>query len=150
MCIRYSIQGPHRDVLLADEQALVAVIGDAAFRLAGDLELARQGGLHAAAAAVEAVLHEGAVLVVGDRMDDPIGLLEQAQAIDVAQRRRRQAEVAEFPTGAVDGEELQGVAVAVAGHGQVDALPTEVEAGAQIDVVQATDAQVLQLPAPVS
>ena len=34
------IQRPDRDILFADKQALVAVIGNATFRLAVDLELA--------------------------------------------------------------------------------------------------------------
>ena len=78
-------------------------------------------------------------------MDCPGGILEHAQAVDIGERRGQLAQVAQLAAAAVDGEQLQAVMVTVAGHGQVDQLATEVEAGAHIDVVHPPDAQVLQL-----
>ncbi len=141
------INHPDRDVLLADEQPLATVIGDAALGLAVQFEAPHQLTVRLAGLAIEAVLDEGAVLVVGDRIGDTLAVLEHAQAVDIAQRRGDLADIAEHPACAVDGEQVQAVVVSVAGHGQVHALAAEAETAAHIDVVQPADGQALQLAA---
>ncbi|MCY1306963.1 hypothetical protein D9M70_568540 [compost metagenome] len=86
-CIGPGIQGPDADVLLADEQALALVVGDAALGLAGHLELAHQAAGDRAAGAVQAVLQEGAVLAVGEGIELARRRLVQADTVDFLERR---------------------------------------------------------------
>ena len=139
------IQGPDAGVFFADKQALVAVVGDAAFRLAGDLEAAHLLALHLALGiAAQAVLQEGAVLAIGEGVQLVAVRLEQADAVDFLERRADLAGLAQLTAGAVDGEQADAVVVTIAGHGEVDTLVAEGKVAAHIDVVQAPDRQLLQ------
>ena len=139
------VQGPYAGVFFADKQALVAVVGDAAFRLAGDLEAAHLLALHLALGiAAQAVLQEGAVLAIGEGVQLVAVRLEQADAVDLLERRADLAGLAQLTAGAVDGEQADAVVVTITGHGEVDTLVAEGKVAAHIDVVQAPDRQLLQ------
>ena len=139
------IEGPHGGIFLADIQTLVAVVGHATFGLAGYFELAYLLATRCAGGAVEAVLQEGAVLVVSDGVDRTLAVLKQAQAVDVAQRRGDLANIVKLAAARVDGEQVQAVVIAVAGHRQIHPTAAQLEAITHIDVVQAAHRQVLHL-----
>ena len=139
------VQGPHAGVFFTDKQALVAVVGDAAFRLAGDLKAAHLFALYLALGiAAQAVLQEGAVLAIGEGVQLVAVRLEQADAVDFLERRADLAGLAQLTAGTADGEQAEAVVIAIAGHGQIDTLVAEGEVAAHIDVVQAPDRQLLE------
>jgi hypothetical protein len=136
--------GPHARFFFAQEQALVAVVGNAALGLGGNLELPARPGRPGPAAARERKLAEGTGLVIDDDVQPPAARLEQADAIHFRQTGSKAGQFG-HPALAIDPEQHHRVVVALGGYRQVPGCALEQHALAQGDVIQAPRRQELGL-----
>lgn len=137
---------PDAAFFLADEQPAVAVIHHAAFRLAGQLQLAQALCAKHAAGQGDAEMQVTPVLVVDKGFQPALRRLVQANAIHFVQPGRDAGQLADA-AAAVDAEQQQRVVVAPGGQRQIMLLPVQHHPLAQVDVVDAPDLQQLLLPA---
>ena len=136
--------GPHAAPLFAEEQAVIAVVGHAAFGLRINLEAAQQLAAHLVAIGHDAVLQEGAVLVVDERFHATVRRAVQAHAVDVFQAGIKRAGGSHRAL-CIDGENHHAVVVALGSHCHVELAVADLDVLAHIDVVQTAHFQQLQL-----